>query len=436
MEKKEMRTLIALAAVMLARKGIPMRRMVSLLLAVVGLGIVAVAPSQSRAANLTTLVGFGLLPSFADGADPWASLIADANGNLLGTTSEGGAYGGGTVFEIAKTDAGYASSVATLVSFNGSDGANPFASLITDANGNLLGTTVYGGTYGSGTVFEIAKTDAGYASSVATLVSFNGSDGANPFAGLITDVNGNLFGTTYGGGKYGRGAVFEIAKTDAGYASSPAVLVSFNGTDGAGPTASLITDSNGNLLGTTSTGGTYGRGTVFEIAKTDAGYDSSPTVLVSFNGTDSGNPTASLITDANGNLFGTTAEAGAFGQGTVFEVFKTTGGYANIATTLVNFNGSDGASPTAGLIADTNGNLFGTTFNGGALYGVGSAFEITASGFVVAPVFAGTPGKANCHGQSISALAKQYGGLNNAAAALGYPSVSALQDAILAHCGG
>ena len=321
-----------------------MRRMVSSL-AVVGLAIVAVAPGQSRAASLTTLVSFCSLFSCVDGANPRAGLIADANGNLFGTTVAGGADGfgddGGTVFEIAKTTSGYASTATILVSFCPLD---------------------------------------------------NCVDGSLPEAGLMGDANGNLFGTTFKGGASGLGTVFEIAKTASGYASTPTVLVSFcalaNCADGAAPEAGLIADANRNLFGTTAAGGANAGGTVFEIAKTAGGYASTPTTLVNF---------CSLV------------------------------------------NCADGATPAADLIADANGNLLSTTFVGGAFGGRnsgGTVYEIVDSGFVVPPIFAGTPGYPKCFGKSVSALAKQFGGLNNAAAALGYPSVDALQNAIMEFCKG
>jgi uncharacterized repeat protein (TIGR03803 family) len=128
-------------------------------------------------------------------------LIADARGDLFGTTAIGGAYGNGNVFEVVKTAHGYASAPTTLDSFNGIDGSNPRGSLIADAHGDLLGTTVSGGAYGAGTVFEITKTAHGYASTPMTLVSFNGANGAGPVGGLIADAHGDLFGTTQGGGR-------------------------------------------------------------------------------------------------------------------------------------------------------------------------------------------------------------------------------------------
>ena len=117
----------------------------------------------------------------------------------------------------------------------------------------------------------------------------------------------------------------------------------------------------------------------------------------------------------------------------MFELAKTASGYASAATVLVSFNGTDGEKPVAGLIADAAGNLFGTTEFGGAS-SLGTVFEIGGSGFV--PPFAGTPGTPNCHGQSVSALARQYGGLNAAAAALGFSSVQVLQNAITGYCAG
>jgi uncharacterized repeat protein (TIGR03803 family) len=494
-----------------------MPRMVASMFTVMGLAIVAAVPGQSRAANLTTLVSFCALPNCADGQFPYTgSLIADANGDLFGTTIYGGAHGGGTVFEILKTASGYASAPTVLVGFcslpNCADGQMPYAGLIADADGNLFGTTSGGGEHDNGTVFEIAKTKHGYASTPTTLVSFcslpNCADGRMPYAGLIADADGNLFGTTSGGGEHDNGTVFEIAKTKHGYASTPTTLVSFNGDNGDFPLAGLIADAKGNLFGTTSGGGAHNEGTVFEIAKTDGGYASTPTTLVSFNGdnglsprselladadgnlfgtTDSGGahnwgtvfeivktatgyasapitlvnfcepecagpaaPASRLIADAKNNLFGTTEFGGAHGWGTVFEILKTASGYANAPTVLVSFcalgpDCADGAAPLAGLIADADGNLFGTTIAGGAYEfptfphagsEVGTVFEIINSGFVVPAIFAGTPENPNCKGKSVSALARQYGGLNAAAAALGYPSVRALQNAIVEYCEG
>jgi uncharacterized repeat protein (TIGR03803 family) len=269
--------------------------------------------------------------------------------------------------------------------------------LIIDAAGDLFGTTTQGGATsngratGSGTVFEIVKTANGYASTPTTLVSFNGNDGEIPTAGLIMDAAGDLFGTTKGGGASGFGTVFEIVKTAAGYVSTPITLVSFDGQDGQFPAAALIMDAAGDLFGTTEAAlfhpaeppsGT-GDGTVFELVKNGSGGFTF-TTLVSFNGADGSDPQAGLIMDARGDLFGTTAMGGANGAGTVFEIAKTSTGYAGTPITLASFNGSNGDSPAGGLVANAAGDLFGTTNFGGANK-VGTVFELSGdTGFHVA----------------------------------------------------
>jgi uncharacterized repeat protein (TIGR03803 family) len=325
--------------------------------------------------TLTTLVSF----NGTNGASPFAGLIADAAGDLFGTTEN-------TAFEIAKTGSGYASTPTTLASLGFVIGG-----LIADAAGDLFGTTQNGGAYGQGTVFEIAKTGSGYASTPTTLASFNGANGEFPYGSLIADATGDLFGTTdYAGafeGANSGGTVFEIAKTGSGYASTPTTLVSFNDTDGSAPYAGLISDTAGDLLGTTTEGGANNDGTVFEIAKSGGGYASTPTTLVSFNGANGAGPHCSLIADAAGDLFGTTQVGGANGDGTVFEIAKTGGSYSSTPITLESFNGTNGEYPYANLIADAAGDLFGTT-NSGGLNGDGTVFELSGTGFN-APVLSG-----------------------------------------------
>ncbi len=194
-------------------------------------------------ARFTTLFSF----NGSNGGFTNAGVIADANGNLFGTTWLFGANNDGTVFEIKNTGTAtapvYATAPTTLVNFNGSDGNQSFAGLITDANGNLLGTTTYGGLNGDGTAFEIQNTGTVaapvYASAPTTLVSFSGSNGADPWAGLTADANGDLFGTTRYGGLTGDGTVFEIQNTGTVaapvYASAPTTLASFNGSNGQIP---------------------------------------------------------------------------------------------------------------------------------------------------------------------------------------------------------
>jgi len=344
---------------------------------------------------------------------------------------------GGLLFVLLSSGAGgtpaSAQTLTTLVSFDNANGSHPSVGLIADAHGNLFGTTFFGGEYGAGTAFEIVKTKRGYASTPTTLVNFDNANGSSPFSGLIADAHDNLFGTTEEGGAYGWGTAFEIVKTSRGYASTPTTLVSFEYTYGSLPYAGLIADADGNLFGTTGFGGAYGYGTTFEIVKTSSGYAGTPTTLVNFDNANGSSPYAGLIADADGNLFGTTSGGGAYGYGTVFEIVKTKRGYASTPTTLVSFDNAHGSYPTAGLIADAQGNLFGTTYEGGAS-DLGTVFEVTGSGFVPPRQFAGTPGSADCFGKSISTLARTYGGIADAASALGYASVTALRSAVASYC--
>lgn len=347
-------------------------------------------------ATLTTLASFNT----TDGNRPLAGLIEDSAGDLFGTTENGGMNNQGTVFEITKTATGYASTPTTLINFDNtnvltSDGALPLDPLLMDAAGNLFGTTSEGGANGAtGTVFEIAKTATGYASTPSTLVRFTGATGDTPEAGLIADAAGDLFGTTLTAGANGTtayvGTVFEIAKTASGYANAPTILAGFaappNGSypNGSMPTSNLVMDAAGDLFGTTSFGATNNSGTVFEIAKTASGY-APLTTLADLSTV--GVSKAPLAIDAAGDLFGTTTSGGTSNEGTVFEIAKTAGGYAT-PTILASFNLTNGQIPEGGLLIDGGGNLWGTTVGGGGTgNGNGEVFEIakTATGFASTP---------------------------------------------------
>ncbi len=254
-------------------------------------------------------------------------------------------------------------SLTTLASFNGANGAGPWASLVRDPRGNLFGTTQSGGANGDGTVFELAAGSG----TITTLASFNGANGAGPSAGVVRDPQGNLFGTTGFGGAKNDGTVFELA---AG-SGTITTLASFNGANGAFPQAGLVRDPQGNLFGTTAVGGASNQGTVFELA---AG-SGTITTLASFNIANGAYPTGGLVRDPRGNLFGTTESGGANGLGTVFELAAGSG----TITTLATFDGANGAAPLAGLVRDPQGNLFGTTFGGGGASNQGTVFELSPS---------------------------------------------------------
>jgi uncharacterized repeat protein (TIGR03803 family) len=316
------------------------------------------ASAFATTASLTTLATFNR----TNGAYPFANLTFDAFGNLYGTTQQGGSSNQGTVFKVAADT----HLLTTVVSFNGANGAYPGAGLITDASGNLYGTTTQGGSSTYGTIFKVA---AG-SNTLTTLASFSNTNGSSPLCSLLADASGNLYGTTqYGGtgGGSGYGAVFKLA---AG-SSTPTALALFNSTNGAWPQAALITDASGNLYGTTAYGGAFGDGTVFKVA---AGTNAL-TTLASFKLSNGyANPKGSLIADPAGNLYGTTEEGGPTGYGAVFRLAAGT----NALTTLATFDGTNGAYPVAGLLADAAGNLYGTTQGHGGS-GSSTVFRLDAS---------------------------------------------------------
>ena len=299
-----------------------------------------------------------------DGAFPWYGTLAkDSSGNLYGTTLTGGIDGQlccGTVFKVTSS-----SEETVLYRFSGIGGDGfPQAGVVRDSSGNLYGTTQNGGTDGAGTVFKVDPTGK-----KIVLYSFTGStDGAYPMAGVVLDAKGNLYGTTSGGGLYDFGGYGTVFKVDP--AGTETVLYTFMGSnDGGTPEAGVTRDAQGNLYGTTYSGGTDGAGTVFKVDT-----NGQETVLYNFTGgADGGFPVeASLVRDSAGNLYGTTPQGGASSFGVVFKIDT-----AGKETVLHNFSfsGSDGKIPYGTLALDKSGNLYGTTYEGGA-YGGGVVFKI------------------------------------------------------------
>jgi len=293
-----------------------------------------------------------------DGANPRAGLVQGSDGNLYGTTVGGGTNNLGTVFKISTSGA-----LTSLYSFTGTnDGANPYASLVQGSDGNFYGTTETGGTNNLGAVFKITTNGV-----LTSLYSFEGTnDGTNPHAGLVQGSDGNLYGTTGSGGTNNLGAVFKI--TTNGVLTS---LYSFEGTnDGANPYAPLVQGSDGNFYGTTEAGGTNDLGTVFKITTNGA-----LTSVYSFTGVaDGAYPLAGLVQGSDGNLYGTTAGHGPFFYPcAVFQI--STNGALN---PLYSFNAPWVESPS-GLVQGSDGNFYGATFGGGR-YSNGSVFNISTNG--------------------------------------------------------
>jgi uncharacterized repeat protein (TIGR03803 family) len=322
--------------------------------------------------TVRTIANFFHGSSTGSGTQPldWGHLAIDANGDLFGTTVFGGnsaSPGDGLVFEITDTNGTYAGPF-TLYSFTGgSDGANPHYGLLMDSAGDLFGSTPFtalpnNGTFVPGTVFELEYANGVYTQSTLYTLPSTGPKGDSAPTPIM-DSAGNLFGVT--AGSLDDGTIFEIADTNGTYAA-PTTLYSFTGgSDGGNPDGPLIMDAAGDLFGTTSTGGANGDGTVFEVKKTNGVYAAAPTTIASLAGSDDGFQIGGLLMDSAGDLFGTTVEGGAHNDGAVFEIKYQNGSYASTPTILYSFTDStDGQHPNAGLIMDAAGDLFGTANEG------------------------------------------------------------------------
>ena len=320
-----------------------------------------------------------------DGQNAQSSLIFDAAGNLYGTTYAGGSQGLGTVFRTSPNGSG-GWTTTVLHSFSGTpDGANPYGGLLLDGAGNLYGTTYSGGggstncTDGCGTVFEVSPNGSG-GWTTKVIHNFNGSNGERPYAGLITDGAGNLYGTAYAGGSQGFGVVFKMSPNGSGGWTTTVLHNLGGGTDGQNPKAGLTFDGAGNLYGTTTGGGSLLWGAVFEMTPNGSGGWTEK-VIHNFGRNNDGSipQVGSLIFDGAGNLYGTCELGGSHMAGTAFEMSPNgSGGWTE--KVIHNFgSGTDGTDPYAGLIMDGSGNLFGTTTGGGGDDN-GTAFKMTPNG--------------------------------------------------------
>jgi uncharacterized repeat protein (TIGR03803 family) len=327
-----------------------------------------------------------------DGAYPYfGGVIFDAAGNLYGTTAYGGntecaGNGCGTVFQLIPGSNGTWTHTV-LHTFNGTSGAHP-SGLILDKAGNLYGTTQKGGAHHVGTVYQLLRGENGTWSE-KVLYSFNGKDGSEPNPGLIFDSAGNLYGTTLAGGGEKGGVLFQLVPGAKGTWTEKVLHSNYPGARGPGPygTGGLTFDTSGSLYGTTVGGGVT-EGEVFRL-KPGASGKWIETVLYDFsssNGAGGANPPGGLIFDAAGNLYGSTWGGGANGGcggsgcGVVFQLTPDGNGKWT-ETVLHDFEGNDGQQPNARLVFDTAGNLYGTTAVGGmGSFGPGgTVFELTPS---------------------------------------------------------
>ncbi|MEH2381589.1 MAG: choice-of-anchor tandem repeat GloVer-containing protein [Nostoc sp.] len=304
--------------------------------------------SGTTFSTLTTLVNF----TGTNGTNPVARLFQASDGNLYGATSTGGTNNFGTLFKLQKTTF---TTLTNLSNFNGTNGAKPAGRLISGKDGNLWGITSAGGVNSKGTIFKIPLTGG-----VPTIVvNFNGTNGATPLARLQLATDGNYYGTASAGGATNKGVAFKL--TPAGLITS----YSFSGANGQSPQAGLI-ESAKFIYGTTSLGGASNKGAIFKIPLGGG----TPVLVASFNGSNGANPTAALTKGSDGNFYGTTSTGGANNKGAIYRLSGGT------ITLLFSFNGTNGATPQSTLIQLANGAFYGTASTGGAS-GQGTVFKFT-----------------------------------------------------------
>lgn len=323
---------------------------------------------------LTTLTSLTPL----DGITPQGALTLGLDGNFYGTTRAGGTNNIGTIFRLST-----GGTLTRLFSFNGTNGSLPDAGLTLGNDGNFYGTTTSGGSFISfGTVFRFTTNGT-----LTTLASFDGTNsGSSPDSPLLMDTNGNLYGTAPQGGPGFRGTVFRVTTNGA-----LTVLFAFNSTNGSTPRDGLILANDGNFYGTLVAGGVSNAGTIFRMTSTG-----TVSTVLAFDNAHGANPIGGLVQGADGGLYGTTGFGGpALSFGTVFRT--TTNGGA--LTTLHNFQGTDGEEPSFRLIFGNDGRLYGTTSFGGdwasgpSGVGSGSVFSVTTNGvFTTLFLFHGTNG--------------------------------------------
>jgi len=329
--------------------------------------------------QFTVLYDFCNQTLCTDGATPdRVKLVVDTAGNLYGTTSKGGnSSGGGVVFEVVHGQAGWTENILYTFCRNENSGckdggsshegltyAGAAGGQTYDGTSPLYGTTEGGGANGNGTLFALTPENGGTKWKERVLYSFcsqnNCTDGRNPNTPLFLDSLGNFYGTTPYGGQFAQGTVFEI--TPNGTAYSESVLYSFCAqsqcVDGENPFSGVVMDGAGNLFGTTDYGGSVAKGALFELSPNGSQWTYN--VLQSFDGSDGEFPYSDLIIDADGNLFGTTAQGGAHERksGTVFEF---NGGLQTLYSFCSLSKCADGKLPLGGVIEDSTGNLFGLT---------------------------------------------------------------------------
>lgn len=338
-------------------------------------------------ANAQTFKVLHTFTDKADGANPVAGLIMDAKGNLYGTTNQGGASGScypefdgcGTVFELSPSKSGWRFKV--LYTFQGGqDGQGPYGEVMFAPDGSLYGATANGGNpncpSGCGSVFNLKPAKKTWSETV--LYNFQGNtDAYYPTGSLAMDSSGNLYGTTYVGGTYGPGTIYELTNSGGNWTES--IVWSFSGQgDGANPQNGVIFGSDGTMYTSTPYGGTGASGTVDQFTKSGSSWAEQTLYTFQNGDTTGGNPIAGLLLEPSGVLVGATEDGGAHRGGTVFSLTNS-GGNWNMAPDYSFRAKTCCAGPAAGLIMDAAGNLYGTT-QGSPGVNLGTVFKLTPKG--------------------------------------------------------
>jgi uncharacterized repeat protein (TIGR03803 family) len=331
----------------------------------------------------TASAGENVLYSFTGGNDcqPYGSLIQDPSGNLYGTTFGDPYTHYGSVYELTKGSDGTWTETVLHTFQGGTDGRNPAAGLVRDQAGNLYGTEPIAGADHAGVVFELTLGSGGWSESIIYTFT-DGADGAGPYASLILDQAGNLYGTTSQGGTTGNGVVFKLTPGSGGCTQS--VLYSFTGGDDGGwPMAPLAFDAEGNLYGTAEKDGPSSSGVVFKLSPSANGW--TQRVVYSFTGGNDGKePDAGLVRDGAGSLYTSTTGGGAGDSGVVLKLRPNNSALPGIANAWAEtlpytfLGGDDGANPNTGVVFDQAGNLYGTAESNGS-GGTGVVYQLTPS---------------------------------------------------------
>jgi len=324
--------------------------------------------------------------SFAGGADgeyPDTELAIDGAGNLYGTTVQGGRYNSGTVFQLRLSNGGWIHTV--LYDFRGgADGGEPYKGVTLDGHGNLYGTAVVGGNFmgpcieqGCGVVYRLTTTGGRWSQSVIHSFTGTGGDGYGPGSPVALDSFGNVYGTTPTGGAHGLGIVYQLVPGGIGNWTEKIIHTFTGGLDGGtGSAARPIVTLAGRLIGVCTVGGANGAGTIYELMPKQSGEWSERTLYAFKDEPDSGFPYGGVVTDRAGSLYGTTYYAGANDLGTVYELSRRNGTWTE--TSLYSFRGgTDGSAPISTLTAAADGTLYGTTSEGGAACGCGTIFKLS-----------------------------------------------------------